>query len=224
MSLELRFRLRFTEGDKDSCWNWEKGVTAGGYGQMAYHNKKYSAHRLAWTLHHGKDIPDGKVIRHTCDNPRCVNPHHLLIGTQSDNVKDMIERGRLVVRSRPKGEENPNSIVKEIHVKDIYEMNGSHIEIATKFNYPVGAIRSIRSGRTWRYITKELNPGERAKPGAKGELNGKATVDNEMVSEIYQSKFSNTELSKKYLCSLTAIQKIKTGKTWRHVTSKLTKG
>lgn len=64
-----------------------------GYGQLRRQGRRWLAHRWAWTQVNGP-IPDGMVIRHTCDNPSCVNADHLVIGTQSQNMADMVERGR----------------------------------------------------------------------------------------------------------------------------------
>ena len=76
------------------CWEWI-GMRSNGYGRFRINNprRKELAHRMAWILTYGS-IPDGMVIRHKCDNTGCCNPDHLEIGTQSDNMKDMWERGR----------------------------------------------------------------------------------------------------------------------------------
>ena len=64
-----------------------------GYGAMCYRGKNWRAHRLSWFLHFGK-IPRGKVIMHKCDNPPCINPKHLKLGTRAQNNKDMAAKGR----------------------------------------------------------------------------------------------------------------------------------
>ena len=81
----------------DDCWEWQSRKTKDGYGNMRTQKagKTYSyAHRVSWMLEHWEDIPDGMVIRHTCDNPGCVNPNHLKLGTQLDNIKDTVSRNR----------------------------------------------------------------------------------------------------------------------------------
>lgn len=76
------------------CWIWcaARGVT--GYGRFAVHSVNSQAHRVSWVIAHDMDIPDGMVVRHSCDNRACVNPEHLSLGAQADNIKDMHERGR----------------------------------------------------------------------------------------------------------------------------------
>jgi hypothetical protein len=91
--------------DDRGCWEWTAG-TKNGYGHIGFWDKErkltktVKAHRISWEIHNGP-IPKlsgvhGGVIRHKCDNRSCVNPKHLLLGTQNDNVRDQVERGRLI--------------------------------------------------------------------------------------------------------------------------------
>jgi len=75
-----------------SCWIWEGSRNENGYGMFSL-NECQTTHRISWTLKFGK-IPKGKWILHKCDNPPCVNPDHLFIGTHTDNMKDMSKKGR----------------------------------------------------------------------------------------------------------------------------------
>ena len=80
-------------GDPNDCWEWEASSGYNGYGQYRHNGKMTGAHRVAWNLTHGT-IPDGLQVLHHCDNPSCVNPAHLWLGTQRDNIHDMIRKGR----------------------------------------------------------------------------------------------------------------------------------
>jgi len=84
-----------------SCWEWKDATTEDGYGQFSYEGSHKLAHRVALALETGFDIDSNYVVRHTCDNPSCVNPYHLEIGTQLDNIQDRHHRGR---DNLPKGE------------------------------------------------------------------------------------------------------------------------
>lgn len=87
-------------GAADACWPWKKGCSRDGYGSIKLRRAlpgqfHEGAHRLAWQLHHRLPLTRATVIRHSCDNPPCCNPKHLLAGTQRDNVRDMVLRGRV---------------------------------------------------------------------------------------------------------------------------------
>lgn len=95
-SLEDRFRAYFTEGDPDECWLWTGGVNSAGYPRIGETGgKRYVlATRLALSLHRGAPLPPDVEACHRCDTPRCVNPHHLFVGTHQDNMRDMVSKGR----------------------------------------------------------------------------------------------------------------------------------
>ena len=86
------FWCKVDKGEKDDCWCWTATVNSKGYGSMSINGKSYSAHRVSFYIHNGY-LPRLNVL-HSCDTPRCVNPKHLFLGTQLDNVRDMIEKGR----------------------------------------------------------------------------------------------------------------------------------
>ncbi len=79
------------------CIEWTGYIDKWGYGKRSYEGAKRLAHRVAYAQHHGLKMADidGKVIMHTCDNPACVNPDHLVIGTNKDNTHDMMRKGRM---------------------------------------------------------------------------------------------------------------------------------
>lgn len=79
--------------EKTGCWIWQLALPGDGYGMVALGGKKVKAHRFAFERVHG-EIPKGAIVRHRCDNRACVNPKHLKLGTQQDNIRDMCARGR----------------------------------------------------------------------------------------------------------------------------------
>jgi hypothetical protein len=79
--------------DPGGCWWWIGGVKDDGYGTLKVNGPEVGAHRFSWEIH-GGSIPEGKWVLHHCDNPRCVNPDHLFLGTHQDNMRDRSVRGR----------------------------------------------------------------------------------------------------------------------------------
>lgn len=91
-----RLWSKVDEGSADECWEFEGAINSSGYGSLLLIDSVRNAHRIAYCVANDclEDIDDIKVIRHTCDNPSCCNPNHLLSGDRKLNTQDMLERGR----------------------------------------------------------------------------------------------------------------------------------
>lgn len=96
-----RFYEKVGLPDENGCMLWLAGTTSGGYGQLKLNGRMVKAHRLAYVIFNGEEIPNGRVVRHKCDRPLCVAPDHLERGTVADNMRDMWERGRREVTGAP---------------------------------------------------------------------------------------------------------------------------
>jgi hypothetical protein len=92
---EIRFWTFVQRAEPDECWIWQGGKQGKGYGQF-YRRKRepVGAHRFAWELANGQPVPPGRMVMHSCDNPPCVNPAHLSVGTDADNRRDCSTKGR----------------------------------------------------------------------------------------------------------------------------------
>lgn len=89
-----RFWKNVDVRNNNECWNWNALRNPEGYGRFGLQYKNWRAHRLSWMLANNKEIPEGMCILHKCDNPSCVNPAHLWLGTDNDNVQDAYNKGR----------------------------------------------------------------------------------------------------------------------------------
>jgi hypothetical protein len=136
----------------ESCWIWT-GVTNGrGYGKFYVTNSlHYLAHRVSWYLVNGK-IPDGKFLLHTCDNPRCVNPDHLHLGTQTDNMRDMCQKGRHVSWDSS-GENNGAAKLTKKQVDEmrlIYAQGGSsYRKLMIRYGISKSQVSRIINRQSW---------------------------------------------------------------------------
>ena len=139
--------------DKSSppCWQWTKSTRAAGYGRIKIKGRWLSTHRVAYTLTKGC-IPVGLLVMHTCDNPACVNPSHLRVGTHSDNLSDMHKKNR---HPRPRGERHGRHILKEsdaLEILHLYNNGTNRNDIASKFGVCRGTANSIGRRITWRHL------------------------------------------------------------------------
>ena len=133
-----------------SCWVWTSWKGREGYGRLTVGGKTKYAHRTSWELAHG-EIPRGQFVLHRCDNKLCVNPAHLFLGTQADNIRDMTGKNR-----QAKGEENGNSKLLEVHIREIRRLyrTGKHFQrsLAVKFGVGRGYINAIVNRKVWKHV------------------------------------------------------------------------
>lgn len=151
-SLRERFWSKVALGTGDMCWIWVARCQQGGYGQFRMHGRIVAAHRVAYELAVGP-IPAGLCVCHRCDNPSCVNPAHLFLGTQKENLADMVMKGREV---RSRGERHGKAILTEKQVHEIRARCtgrlGEKTEIAREYGVNRHAISDIYHRKKWRHI------------------------------------------------------------------------
>lgn len=156
-SPEERFWRQVNKNADNGCWEWAGALRTTGYGQLSIggrNGKQVSAHRYSWELHNGA-IPmhsshHGMIVMHICDNRRCVNPAHLRLGTQKDNVNDMDVKKRRI-NAQPFGQKHGNSKFTDNEVKEIRNSSLNNAELGRIYGVPRQTIRYLRKGG-WKHI------------------------------------------------------------------------
>lgn len=176
---KARFFKKTSPLNEAGCIHWNAAL-GGGYGHFSIRGQCYGAHRVAWVIRYGS-IPVDRIIRHTCDHPSCVNPDHMLLGTDVDNMRDRDSRGRTVnirgdahySRQRPevlargerhgshvkpwtvtRGEKHKLARLNPDQVRYIRETAGqrSGVELAAQYGVTSTLIYNIRKNRTWKHL------------------------------------------------------------------------
>jgi hypothetical protein len=135
------------------CWLWTAGVDRRGYGRFNVGDGRSPqfTHRFAFELTHGP-IPAGMHVLHHCDNPPCCNPAHLYLGTDADNHRDMMERGRSTTGERDAMAKLTAEQVIAIR-QFVPQRRGDLAQLARTYGVTHGAITQIRSGQRWRHLS-----------------------------------------------------------------------
>lgn len=162
-------------------------------------------------------IPDGQVVRHRCDNPPCVNPRHLVLGTQTDNMMDAKERDRF-----PRGAAHHSMKLTEDQVRDILRSIEPATDLATRYGVNRDYISMIQRGVRWTHIAVDDLPDriqKRREFGRRGQGHHATHLTPDDVRSIRADARTNREIGLSFGVSGTTISNIKRGKQWAHVPS-----
>lgn len=159
----------------DGCWIWTAALNPKGYGKFGVNKRTMAAHRLAYADRNGP-IPDDLFVLHRCDTPSCVNPDHLFLGTQSDNLQDCKRKGRSWFYTHPeraakgddngsrkhpeklkRGNDHPNSkltleAVRDIRAQAVGRQRGTYARLAEKYNVTLPLIGAVVNRRIWKHV------------------------------------------------------------------------
>jgi hypothetical protein len=148
--VQERFEEKWMPEPNTGCWLWI-GRTRIGYGRFDIGDKVIYAHRLAWELYRGP-IPEGLHVCHDCDTPCCVNPDHLFLGTQKDNMQDKIKKGRGNYAIFY-GAENPFSKLTSEDIIQIRKAPRRYKPIADTYGISASHVSNIKHLRIWKHLS-----------------------------------------------------------------------
>jgi len=188
------------------CFLWI-GCSSKGYGRIDVGGEMEMAHRVSWEINNGA-IPDGMCVLHKCDNTFCININHLFLGTQLENIKDMVKKNRQYKTLS----ENDVLVIRDRLLDGMLKS-----DVSSEFNISVSTIYNISSGKTWRSTGawKPLNLRKKGSKHCKAKLNEDDVA--KIRRDIINGTRSRSEIASMYSMSISAIKHIASGRTWRHV-------
>jgi hypothetical protein len=155
-TLAERFWAKVNVAGDDECWEWQAGCTEDGYGKLRRTGMTAGlvrAHRLSWELHHGP-VPVGMHVCHACDNPPCVNPGHLFLGTPLENMRDKRAKGRHTGEFAHGASSSHGAKLTAEQVREIRRLADTIAkdELGRRYGVSLRSIQRIVSGETWAWV------------------------------------------------------------------------
>lgn len=146
-SLSERLLSSYVIDDATGCWNWTLQKDKKGYGRIGVNGTPRGAHRISYELHCGL-VPDEMHVLHRCDNPACINPEHLFIGTNAENMADRNAKGR-----QQRGSKHGLAKLTEYDALAIRTATGITLrDLADTYGVCVATVKNIRSGKIWTHV------------------------------------------------------------------------
>ena len=146
MTVAERFLSKFVNEPNTGCWLWTDSLYTTGYGKLRDGKKIRRAHRVSWEQTYGP-IPDGLLVLHRCDTRSCVNPAHLWLGTNQDNLSDAARKGRMT-----RGVHNNFTRLTEDQVLAIRRSSETLSVLSARYGVGRSTVQDVRRGRTWGWL------------------------------------------------------------------------
>ena len=200
-------------GNMENCWEWVSGCDKDKYGRFTgevdgvVHK---SAHRYSYHYHNGP-IGAGLMVCHTCDNPRCVNPEHLFLGSAKDNMQDKIAKGRSRI---PKGENSHYAKITDADAVLILRDPRPYKQIALDYGLTVGGVSDIKNKNSWTHLGIEPVKGNHRNHDKRGKSDTFTEAD---IRYIRTSTDRSIDLAVKYGSNPQTICDIRKRRSWKHV-------
>jgi hypothetical protein len=144
-----RFDSKWEEDELRGCWLWTAACYGTGYGVLRVNGRNHHAHRMSWRFHRG-EIPEGMHVLHKCDVRSCVNPDHLFLGTNDDNIQDCISKGRWAC-----GEKAAKAKLTTVDIIEIIRLHNSGLgykKLGKQFGVDFSTIYKITKRKRWRHL------------------------------------------------------------------------
>lgn len=192
----------------NGCWNWLGNKDRQGYGYCYFVPGQTKAPRASYRIFKGR-IPKDKLIMHSCDNPSCVNPEHLSVGTHAENQAQKAERGRSL-----RGELNNSAKLTREEVLEIFRDDRAYRVIAADYGVSHSVVGNIKRGQTWDHVTgKKLTQ----RKYAKGIKNWRAALTPRQVRAVRASSDTHAVLAERFNVPYYVIQTLRAGITYKDV-------
>jgi len=202
---DIQARVEITA---EGCWEWKRCRDRQGYGICTKQHGTTRAHRISYLLTHGH-IPEGALVLHSCDNPPCCNPAHLRLGTHRENQAEKASKSRAM-----HGEAHPASRISDSQARQIFEDPRPFSAIAEQYGISQGAVSLIKSGKTWRHVTRAP---ARATNLARGSVHRAAKLTADQVRAIRVSGEGPSDIMRRYGISHTAATRVLKKLSYRDV-------
>jgi len=150
LTLQERLERCIDQTNLSGCWTWTGSMAGSGYGAINYNNKKLAAHRVAYQIYKGD--PGDLFVLHKCDNPICVNPEHLFLGTNLDNAKDRQAKGRCYAAKGIKNSNAKLSVDDILKIRELATLGVSYSEIGRRFGISHNQASLIHKRKAWSHI------------------------------------------------------------------------
>jgi hypothetical protein len=214
------------------CWEWQRGRSRAGYGQLHAGGRTHYVHRLVYAAIYGEIAP-GIEVCHRCDNPPCCNPDHLFAGTHAENMADARRKGRIGVfraplERVPRGERHYRARLTEEDVRQmrgLYAAGGALSAIARYMGLPLGTVHDVLHRKTWGHVTDASSPSFRpvllpALQTLRGERHPVARLTEDAVRDIrrwHSCGETQRAIADRLGVSFVTVSDVLRGVTWRHV-------
>lgn len=214
--IAARFWSHVDKNAENGCWVWTAFIDHKGYGQWTVHKRALKASRVSYFLSFGED-PGSLFVCHRCDNPPCVNPAHLFLGTVLDNAADMVRKGR-----KPRGESSTLSKMTSAQVREMCDLYASGIvtvlELARRFNISHTTAQSIIAGERWQHVEAIRSNRENRRSGDRHWLAKLTTCQAQEIRSAFRKhdkERSVAALARKYSVARSTVYRVIRGETWK---------